>query len=705
MAFIVKKIEIKEPESSYPDVDSDFGTNLQTGMGRNDIIDYLINKYGKNYVAMVGNRLFYSGKSVLRDLGQVYDIPSSETQNASKEFNNDLSVDENIEYSQAVKEYFENYPELKDKVDRIVGTCSGLGVHAGGVVISDPVRNFDLRKWCALQRTQEDGSIATLWTKKEVEQIGLIKYDILGLSSASQIHYAKKMIGLDPYEDCEEDEEVFKHIIFNLKHKNIFQFETHLGRKAFEDLKPMSIMEVANASGLIRIVGSEAGRAIYNTYKENIDYAQQGEKDYWKETLLEQIIEKRNYTIAEKVLSESYGVLIYQEQLAYLVVGFSDGEKCFVDGNKVRKALDKLGEKGNIYSFQGNREALKKWHDEFMGIMNEYILPYIGKDGWDHPNKEVRDFLNFKLDAEDYLPIPTKGIISWFISAAAYLFSKLHAVAYSTNTYNMMWLKYYYPLEFWTASLICEQNDLEKVKSYITAIQTEEGDKIKILPPDVNKSNKEFTYIKYDDDEEEYGCIRYGLGAIMNLGKSADEIIRERDKNGLYKSIKDFINRVPSRTVNKRVIENLMLVGAFSEFGSLNKIYSNIIECGKDIDEPEYDEDTMALNEAKLLGVNISYIHPLLHSAQYYTAINEIESGSAQIAVRILNTYNKVTKKNKPYIMGRVQCLNCNEVINVFDWSNGQNFLMETGKMCILNVKKNGDFFQLVMDNRGDRWK
>jgi len=669
-------------------------------MNKDDIINYLIDKYGKDYVASVGNRNFYAGKSAIRDLGQVYNIPSADTQLATKEYNNELTVEENIVNSKTIKSYFESYPELKDKVDRLTGTVSALGVHAGGVVLSDATRGYSLREWCALQRPEEQKRIATLWTKKEVEQIGLIKYDILGLSSASQIHYAQKLAGLPVYKDHPEKKAVFQHIVLEGKHKNIFQFETHLGKKAFDDLMPMSIMEISNASGLIRMVGSESGRQIYETYKTNIEEIQRGEKDGWKERIRDQVYEDYNYDVSIKVMAESYGVLIYQEQLSYLVAGFSKGNKTFNDGNKVRKLLDKLGETGTISEKQGNKEALKKWHTTFMDIMNEYVLPFIGKDGWDCPDKTVTDFLNFNLDEQGVLPIPNFGIISWMIAASAYLFSKLHAVAYSTNTYNMMYLKYFHPLEFWTASLICEQSDIDKVKSYINAIETEEEGTLKILPPDINESDKEFKMIKGLDNEADR--IRYGLGAILNLGKSADAIITERNKNGRYESIEDFCNRIPKKTVNKRVIENLMFVGAFDSFGNLQEVYDELMRLGKDFDEYDLTDKEFLLNkEMKLLGVNLKYKHPLLKTAHFYMPIDQMVDGDvAQVAVRVLKATKALTKKGKPYIMGRIQDINSGVTINLFDWNNGKNFEMKDNMITLLNIKKDGGWYHLVMERR-----
>jgi DNA polymerase-3 subunit alpha len=644
---------------------------------------------------MIGNRLIYQGKSAIRDLSQVYDIPSVESQKASKEYNNERSVDENIYASENISNFFDTYPFLKEKVEKLVGTVSSLGIHAGGVVISDSARGYNLNRMCALQRPAEDGRIATLWTKKEAEQIGLIKYDILGLSAASIIHYTKKLIGMNPYEDCLEDEEVFKDIIFNSKHKNIFQFESPLGKKAFEDFSPMNIMELANASGIIRVVGSEAGREIYDTYKKNIHAYQEGNEDEWRDNLREQIFEDKNYEIVEKVLEESYGVMIYQEQLSYLVKEFSDGEKNFVDGNKVRKLLDKLGDKGSIAEKQGNPEALKAWHDEFMEIIGEYLLPYIGRDGWGNPNKDVQNFLNFKLTKEDTLPIPKSGIISWFISAAAYLFSKLHSISYSINSYNMMHLKHYYPLEFWTASLISDQSDAEKIKNYISAIKLEEKN-IKILSPCVNSSDYNFSY--FSEGEDQY--IRYGLNGMVGFNKAAEVIINERLSNGEFKSIKNFIKRVKSRTITKKTYQTLFYVGAFDCFGSTEEIYDALVAEDKLDNEIDLEEETFLLMEDKFLGVNIKYQHPLLESAHFYTNLLEIEdTGRAQVACKILKIYMKTTRTNKPYYMLKIQCLNSHEVSNIFVWDVSMvgHLKLKEGKICILNIKRQNDFLQLAM--------
>lgn len=684
--MIVKNINITKPEISWPDIDTDVGQHPLTGLNKDYVIEYLIDKYGKEYVANVGNRLEYSAKSAIRDLGQVYQIPAAQTFKCTKEYNDELNVETNMKRSKAVKEYFGKYPELIDKVDRLVGTISSFGVHAGGVIIAG--KKWPLKRWCALQRTKEEGRVATLWTKDEVAKIGLIKYDILGLSAAGIIHYAKEMVGLNPYEDVPEKEEVFKNIVFNLKHKMIFQFESNLGRKAFADFMPMSINEIANASSIIRLLGTGPGREIYQSYKENIESIQTGDTKRWQRKLKDECYEENIYNAAVKVFKDSYGVLIYQEQLANFVVEISNGEKTFTDGNQLRKKLEKFSKKvGQIDDFQGNPEMLRKWHKQFMEIIGEYILPYLGKDGLKSPDKETQAFLNCKINNEGHLITPKIGPIKWIISSAAYLFSKLHAIAYSVNTYNMMYLKHFYPLEFWTSALICEYNDLNKIREISTAILTENPE-IKFVAPNINNSDYNFKMDKNNN------TIYYGLGAILGLGKSAKEIIEERNKNGYYESIKEFAYRTSPRIVNKGVIEKLIYINAFSEFNNIDKVWKAMIKY-KRLNEsiPNLEVGFLSKTEAKLLGCNLTYQDPILKKAAFYISIGEIEDKTSEaVAIKIIKKFNKVTKTGKPYCMYKVQDLNSNETTNLFDW---QNRNLENDICMIARVTKNGDFYML----------
>lgn len=632
----------------------------------------------------------YAPKSAIRDLGQIYDIPSSETLKATKYYNEEYDLQKNMEKNKDIKEYFTKYKELQTLVPQICGTTSALGVHAGGVVISD--EKYPLTRHIGLQRPNEDGRIATIWTKDEVSQLGYIKYDILGLSSAGQIALCKKLRGENIYENYQFDlEDVYKNTVLKGHNKNIFQFESALGKRCFQDLLPMSIEELANASGLIRILGTESGRRVYDSYKENVVDLQTNGRDQetpiWKTKLQDEIHDKeRNYEIVEKVLGSTYGILIYQEQLCELIKGFSNGEKTFVDGNNVRKYLGRLAKKhGYLDDLQGKREDLEKWHTDFMKIMNEYVLPYIGKDGHNCPDKTVRDFLEFNLGHGNKLEVPQTGIIAWMITSSVYIFSRLHSVSYSINTYEQLYQKTYDPFNFWLSVLMMGAGNLDDIAKVSNAIRSETT--IEILPPNINSSNYHF---KKEDEN-----IRYGLGSIMSLTKAAMVIVEERTTNGKYKNMEDFIKRVPGRIVNSRALKNLLVTGAFADFGDLEEVRQQI-ELVKGIPmECDLSKAALMKTEFELLGTNVTYIDPLLKKAKEYASFNELEDGSSKMMVKISKTVVKKTKAGKDYLFHSAEDMNSGTSFSLFNWNKKE---LEVGRAIILNITKKGDFISLTQE-------
>lgn len=669
------------------DIDSDFGVHPITNMGKDAVIEYIRKKYGDRYVAHVGNRLEYQPKSVLRDLGQVYEIPSAETVACTKEYNDELTVRENINASETVKAFFDKYPALIDKVDRIIGCGASLGVHAGGIIISNS--KWPLDAVCPLQKTKENGKIATLWTKDEIQKVGLIKYDILGVSSVAQIHYAKELLGLDPYIDSPEEPEVFQDIVMGLKNRNIFQFESEIGKKAFEDLMPQSILELANASGIIRILGSESGRKLYDEYKAIVAKQQtDGDISHWKQIIIEETVEPHVTDAALKAFAETYGVLIYQEQLANFINYVSGGQKTFAEGNICRKKLEKFSKKfGLIDDVQGKPHAIKEWHKEFMKIIEEYILPYLGKDGLQSENKDVKDFLACKITKEEnQLIVPQFGVFKWLIGSAAYLFNKLHAIAYSVNSYNAMWLKHHAPAQFWLSSLLCEQGDVTKIRSYISAIRSESPE-LTIVGPDVNKSQAGFIL-------ENETTLRFGLGAINGVGKAAEEIYRVRCESGNYTSFTDFLTRVNRRIVNKAVITKLLFLDAFSSLGSRDELVKEFEkEIKEEVSFPRGNVEA-AILEGSLIGANLTYEHPVISKAMMYVPLDQFEDGWNDIsAIRILGITAKLTKKGKPYQLIKAECLNCGKTVSAFDWQNNKN--LKENDCIIARMTLNGNFWQL----------
>lgn len=691
MAKVINKI-IKSYHGHLPDIDIDFGVNPLTGADKRTLIQYLQGKYnnGDNiHVATVGNLNTYSLKSAIQDLASTYEIPAKEYFPVTKSINDTVSLDVNIKKNAKIREFFEKYPEIKEFSEAMVGVGRNLSVHAGGVVITG--KDYPLNRYCPLQRTKEDEPVpATMFTKDEIESIGLVKMDLLGVNTITQVEYAKWLLqgrkdwGKNIEKDYPEDEQVFNYIKEGIRHKNIFQFETPLGKKCFKDLKMESIQDLANASGMIRLMGSEDGRELYKRYKENAETVAMGQDHLWREQLKSEVSED-NYKICEEILEPTYGVLIYQEQLIKFVEKLSKGKLTFNDGNKVRKKLGLLvKDHGIIDHVQQSETAIRAWHKDVMNILNDTLLPYLGKDGFDSDDPDVVDFLNCTLregaKGKKYLPIPSGGILNWFIIGSTYLFSIIHAVGYSVISYNQMYLKTYHPIEFWIAALSLK----EKYDEFIASMKQESG--IEILRPDINKSDYHFV--------GDGGNIRFGLSAIMSMDKSANDIIEER-KNGPYKSVKDFVERTESyRAVNKKTYINLMRAEAFADFGDQEYVYDQFKKHLKiKLNDEDYDLSLKekVVKEREILTINITHVSSAVKNAHKYTGFDELMDGiTATCSFTVNKVVNKTTKTGKPYLLLMATCLKGGVKTNLFLWDG--NAKVKEGSDMIAPIIKKGDF-------------
>lgn len=688
MKVISKKT--KYYHGSLPDIDIDFGSNPILGVEKRTLIEYLQQKYnhGNNiHVASVGNLNTYSLPSAIQDLASTFEIPTGEYFPVTKAINEAISLDKNIKKNEKIAAFFQKYPDIKELAEGMVGVGRNLSVHAGGVVITD--KQFPLNRYCPLQRTKEDDvTPATMFTKDEIQDIGLVKMDLLGLNTLTQIEYVKWLLngskdwGKQITEDYDEDPQVFEFIKEGLRHKNIFQFETPLGKKCFKDLKMESILDLANASGMIRVMGSEDGRKLYNSYKENSEASAAGVNE-WEAKLADEV-SSDNFEICKEVLGPTYGVLIYQEQLIKLIERLSDGKLTFNDGNDIRKKLGLLvKDHGLIDTVQTSERAIKAWHADMIAILGDTLIPYLGKDGLDSNDPDIIDFINCNIRTngkKKYLPIPEKGILNWFIVGSTYLFSIIHSVGYSVITYNQMYQKTYHPTEFWIAALSIKK----KYDEFIPAMASESG--ISILRPDINESDYHFS--------NENGDIRYGLSAIMSLDKSAGEIIKEREK-GPFKSVKDFCERTAQyRSINKKTYINLMRSEAFAEFGNQETIFDELqknLKIKLDKADFSFSKQDKVIEERKLLTCNIIHVSEAAKKARNYTGINELQDGLvASCSFTINKVLNKVTKTNKPYILLMVTCLKNGTNMNLFCW-NGDAAVKEGMEMVAPIIRK-GDF-------------
>lgn len=670
---------------SWPDIDNDLQSlPTQNFDAREFVISYLAQKYGNDHIAYIANKLIYKPKSAIIAVAGVYDIPSQETFKCTKMIKDDISLEANIRRYKEVKDFFTKYPELRKIIPQIIGSTSSLGTHAGGVIISD--KRFPLKENVGLQK-QSDGLNATCWTKDEVAQLGYIKYDLLGLKAAAQIHLCKQLTGTDPYKLYPFNlQEVFQNTILKGNNSNIFQFETNLGKKCFTDLLPMSIDDLSNASGLIRVLGSEEGRKMYDTYKSNVEDIQKG-GNAWEQKLFDEVPIEETYEICKGVLEKTYGILIYQEQLCELVRDLSKGEKTFVDGNNVRKMLGKLLKNhGYLQDLQGNKESLKKWHDDFMKVFDNYFKPYLPKELL---TQDDINFLTFKLDKDDKLKVPEQGIVNWLVMCSVYIFSRLHSIAYSINSYEQLYQKYYHPNEFWLSVLICDYNKAEDIQEDIAAIRAETN--IEVLPPDINKSDFLF--------KSEGNNIRFGLGSIMALGKSAQAIIEIR-KNGEFKSIEDFLTRTKGfRSITSKTIKNLLFCGAFASITDIPKAIE-FLEKNK-IKQIVFEEEEKQINitwlssiEYKLIGCNLTYLDPIMKKAKQFTPLHMLgEDLPTFMAVKIVKNMAKTTARGKDYIMNVVTDLNSNKNFNVFNWDKKE---FNEGECTVIKVQMKNNFISLV---------
>ena len=680
MARIVSKrnVFLREAGMDFIDADIDFSNNPLTNKGRDYILQHLSKKYNRDgniHFALVGVRTIYSIKSALRDIARTYNIPPTETFAVTKEIDDNYSIEENIKRSKVFSEYNRNYPEAVKIASQIVGVTSNFGVHAGGVVISG--EDYPLQKYVPLQRSHS-GIPATLYDKDELQDVcGFIKYDLLGVTALSQVLYVKYLLDDKKYyEDYKVNLEPFS-ICKKGHHKNIFQFESPLGKRSFTDLKMESIYDLSNASGMIRQMGTEGGRAMYEKYKI-LSNSQEAE---WISSLRSEISEDLFQTIYP-ILKPTYGVLIYQEQLSSMIQKISKEKYSFGDGNSVRKKLSKfVGKHGLVDSLQGKPELLRAWHTDMIDILSKYLIPFLSEEDIGEIGKK---FINFELDKRGFLPLPEKGILNWFIIGSTYLFSVIHSVAYSFVSYNQLYQKYYHPTEFWLGALNTGSKD--DVNNYVSSAISES--KIDFLKPDVNKSHLFFI-------KESELVIRYGLSYITGMDKAADEIVKERD-NGEYTSFQNFLSRMKGkRVVNKKVIENLIFSNAFDE--DPKDCYEQYCSIKGESNTLRWTKKDLLNREREAINCNISYSSIDKQDIINTISIDSIEDGNfGQCAFTVVSKKSAKTKKaGKPYKILSVIDLNNGNKCSIFLWDISVNF--EDGLSYKAKIKKNGDFYSWTL--------
>ena len=499
---------------SMPDLDVDFCYER-----RQEVIDYVTRKYGKDCVAQIVTFGTLAARGVIRDVGRVMDLPYAYVDSISKMIPQELgiTIDKALKMNPDLKKLYdtdETVTNLIDMAKRLEGLPRHCSMHAAGVVICQkPVDEY-----VPLSRAA-DGTITTQFIMTTLEELGLLKMDFLGLRTLTVIQNAvllarRKQPELNINQIDYNDQKVLDYIGTG-KTDGVFQLES-AGMKGFmKELKPHNLEDVI------------AGISLYRP----------GPMDF-----IPQYIRGKNDSSSitydcpqlEPILAPTYGCIVYQEQVMQIVrdlAGYSLGRS-----DLLRRAMSKK-----------KAAVMEKERKIFIYGDEETGVPGCIKNGIDEQtaNKIYDEMIDF----------------------AKYAFNKSHAAAYAVVSYQTAWLKYYFPVEYMAALMTSVIDNPSKVSEYIYACRQMN---IKILPPDINKGEANFSV--------DGGDIRYGLAAIKSIGRPVIKaIVEDREELGLFQNLEDFITRLSAKNIlNKRTIENLIKAGALDTLGGTRKQFMSI---------------------------------------------------------------------------------------------------------------------------------
>ncbi|NCW87652.1 MAG: DNA polymerase III subunit alpha, partial [Chitinophagia bacterium] len=524
---------------SMPDIDTDFDDE-----GRQKVIDYVVEKYGKNQVAQIITYGTMAAKMSIKDVARVMDLPLPESNALAKlvpekpgiELRRVLHAplkqkdgEKSLEEKEALSnDEIENVKKLRDfykqaqtpagrvlhEAERLEGSVRNTGIHAAGIIIAPT----DLTELIPIATAKDSNLWVTQIEGTDIESAGIIKMDFLGLKTLSiiknalslikQLHGKEIDIDLIPLDDAKT---------FSLYQQGstigTFQFESPGMQKYLRELKPDKFEDLIAMNALYR-----PGPIAY--IPNYID------RKHGREAITYDLPEMQEY------LEETYGITVYQEQvmlLAQKLAGFSKG-----DADVLRKAMGKK-----------NRETLDKMKKQFMEGATVNLLP-----------KERLE--KIWTDWEAF---------------AQYAFNKSHSTCYAYVAYQTAYLKAHYPAEYMSA-VLNNAGSIEKITFFMEECQRMG---IKVLGPDINESLKGFAVNKK-------GEIRFGLGGLKGVGEAAVEnIIEERNKKGPYKDIFDFVKRINQRSVNKKTLESLAYAGSFDCFPQLHRAQYFTVAEGEDV--------------------------------------------------------------------------------------------------------------------------
>ena len=659
---------------SMPDIDVDFCFER-----RQEVINYVVEKYGTDRVVQIVTFGTMAAKGVIRDVGRVMDLPYAFVDGIAKmiprgQNNQPVSLERALEMNPDFRKLYqedEQVHELIDMSKRLEGLPRHTSMHAAGVLISQA----SIDEYVPLS-LGSDGSVVTQFTMTTLEELGLLKMDFLGLRTLTVIQDAARLAGESTGSviDMEQIDYNDKKVLDSIgtgRTDGIFQLESG-GMKGFmKELKPQNLEDVI------------AGISLYRP----------GPMEF-----IPQYIKGKNHpgTITydcpqlEPILAPTYGCIVYQEQVMQIVrdlAGYTLGRS-----DLLRRAMSK--KKGDV---------MQKERQSFVYGNADEGVPGCIANG---------------------IPETTANkIYDEMIDFAKYAFNKSHAAAYAVVAYQTAWLKHYYPVEFMAALMTSVIDVPSKVAEYIYTCR-QMG--INILSPDINKGVGNFSV--------DGGNIRYGLTAIKSIGRPVNAaIVEEREARGEFKNLKDFIERLSGKDINKRTIENFIKSGAFDSLGGTRKqfmvIYVQIMDqvnrekkysmTGQmslfdmvaddqkaEFDVPlpdvgEYEKETKFAFEKEVLGVYLSG-HPMEEYEEKWrknitrttldfqldedTGRTKVHDGARETVGGMITAKTiKYTKQNKVMAFVTLEDLAGSVEVVVFprDYEKNQQYLNEEGKVFI----------------------
>jgi len=481
---------------------------------REEVIDYVVKKYGEDRVAQIVTFGTMAARGAIRDVGRAINMPYGEVDFIAKQIPMELgmTIKKALEVNKNLNSMYHEKEEVEELIDlamAVEGLPRHTSTHAAGVVISkEPIREY-------VPLSRNNDSITTQFTMTELEELGLLKMDFLGLRTLTVIRNAVEQIEVNHNIKIDIDKIDFNckevyDLISAGKTEGVFQLESSGMRSFMKELQPRTFEDII------------AGISLYRP----------GPMDF-----IPKYIKGKNNPLAieyatdalKPILAATYGCIVYQEQVMQIVrelSGYSLGRSDLVRRAMAKKKAEVMAEERKNFIYGNGKDV--------PGCVNKGIPVAVAERIFD----EMADF-------------------------AKYAFNKSHAAAYAVIAYQTAWLKAHYPIEFMAALMTSVMDNTDKLKEYIYACR-EMG--IEILSPDINEGFASFSVSN--------GKIRYGLAAIKNVGRAMiAAIVEERNKNGKFLSMTDFFERMDSGELNKRSIESLIKAGAFDSLGGKRSQY------------------------------------------------------------------------------------------------------------------------------------